>query len=92
MTEGSAEWVGNDIAQNLAPVDQWYKPCFYKPRISLFERTYEAVNFWAHLDESGTSPYDVFPAVFQSPDDNVADIELPAQRTTTPSSLHGPQA
>jgi hypothetical protein len=64
VIEGGAEWVGNDVTGDLAETDYLYNPWFLAPQTSLFGRSYSAVGFWSHLDESGKSPYDVFRFVW----------------------------
>jgi hypothetical protein len=44
------------------------QPWFGSPGISLMKRKYDAAAFWAHLAETGTNPYDVFPFVFLTGD------------------------
>jgi hypothetical protein len=68
VIEGGAEWVGNDITGDLAETDAWWDPWFTEEATSLLKRKYDAVGFWAHLAESGTNPYAVFPAVFRTND------------------------
>lgn len=68
VIEGGAEWVGNDVVGILAETDLLWDPWFLSPGISLMARSYDAVGFWAHLAETGTDPYDVFPAVFYTRD------------------------
>jgi hypothetical protein len=64
--EGGAEWVGDTLGgDDLASVGYW-EDYLIKPAVPLFARTYDGEGFFAHLDETGTSPWSVFPAIFRS--------------------------
>ncbi|HUG47950.1 MAG TPA: hypothetical protein VMP67_06005 [Candidatus Limnocylindria bacterium] len=68
VIEGGAEWVQNDITGDLSPTDFLMQDWFLSPGTSLMKRAYDAAGFWAHLAETGTNPYDVFPFVFLTGD------------------------
>lgn len=67
--EGGAEWVG-DVLGGIDGVSARFWPLWLTaPRNLLFARTYDAEGFFAHLDESGTSPWSIFPQLFAAADD-----------------------
>ncbi len=60
IVEGQAEWVGEIIAgPSSVGGDWWYEylTTYHRP---LFQRTYDAVGFYQHLDEEGISPWKYF--------------------------------
>jgi hypothetical protein len=67
--EGGAAWVGDTIGgQDFTRTADWTR-WLHDPRIGLLTRSYDAEGFFAHLDEIGTSPWSVFPAIFAAPDE-----------------------
>src|SRR5262249_48346789 len=70
--EGGAEWVGNDYLGEAAPTDTSWDWYLLMPSLSLQARSYSAVGFWAHLEETTGSPWKVFPAVFKTGPDGEA--------------------
>jgi hypothetical protein len=67
--EGGAEWVGDVIGGQDLSLTAYWAEYLTVPRVPLLARTYDAEGFFAHLDEIGTSPWSVFPAIFAAPDD-----------------------
>ena len=64
LIEGGAEWVGADLSFADGTEAGWWKKYLTNPSKSLFARTYDAIGFFAHLAETGTDPWSVFPAMF----------------------------
>lgn len=61
--EGGAEWVSYDIAG--APQDGgFWQPYVDKPQTPLFQRTYDAVGFWADLAATGIDPWPRWKAIW----------------------------
>lgn len=69
LEEGAATWAGLQIAEEWrrAPQDEWWTTYLTTPSVPLNERTYDGVGFFAHLAESGTSPWIVLPAMLRDP-------------------------
>ncbi len=63
VVEGSAEWAGGTLAPQAAP-NEWWDDYLTQPQKDLRTRTYDAIGFYAHLDESGQSPWAVFRAMW----------------------------
>jgi len=63
--EGAAEWVGATLTvPDQSTAGRW-KDYLTTPEKSLFDRDpYTAIGFFAHLEESGTSPWSVFRAMW----------------------------
>jgi hypothetical protein len=54
LLDGASEWAGDE----LDPIrDPWYLPYLTGIWTPLFQRTYDAVGFFAHMAETGTSPW-----------------------------------
>jgi hypothetical protein len=51
IIEGGAQWVGDTIAPTLSP-DRWWEEYLLDPGGRLFSREYDAIGFFAHLDEA----------------------------------------
>ncbi|HEX8026384.1 MAG TPA: hypothetical protein VF484_09270, partial [Candidatus Limnocylindrales bacterium] len=68
--EGGAEWVGevlgypdlHAMASNVWP--RWLR----RPDLPLTGRSYDAIGFFAHLQETGTDPWTAFPSIFNAVD------------------------
>jgi hypothetical protein len=62
--EGLAEWVGATIGEEWTPGWSgegygvgWWKDYLNTPTLSLFQRSYDAIGFYAHLRETGIDPW-----------------------------------
>jgi len=64
VIEGGAEWVGTTVAAPDASTPGRWAGYFGNASTSIAVKKYTALGFWAHLDESGTSPWSVFRAVW----------------------------
>ena len=64
LVEGAAEWVGADVTKPDGTEMKWWRDYLTKSTTPLFAWTYQAIGFFSHLDETGTSPWSVFPAMF----------------------------
>jgi hypothetical protein len=64
MMEGSAEWVGEEAAPGSTVSAKWWPDYLTKPGRSLFERSYDAIGFYAHLQESYIDPWSRFQSTF----------------------------
>jgi hypothetical protein len=60
LIEGQAEWVGETYAGGTSISGQWWQLYLTKPLTPLFQRSYDAVGFYAHLEESGIDPWKRF--------------------------------
>lgn len=61
VVEGSAEYAGDEVQ----PVKDysWWTAYVTMPFLELFKRTYDAVGFFAHLQEIGINPYKKIPTM-----------------------------
>jgi hypothetical protein len=64
LIEGGAEWAG-DSAVGAGP-DGWWTVYFATPATPLFNRTYDAVGGFAHMEETGSDVIAQFPAAMQA--------------------------
>lgn len=65
VDEGTAEWVESDLVGD--PINTgWWTIYLRTPQRNLYERTYDAIGFWAHLKQAGTDPWLLFPALFSA--------------------------
>jgi hypothetical protein len=66
--EGQAEWVGGEIAGDpqTTYARDWWRLYLMTPGQPLFERTYDALGFYAHMQESSLGPWQRFDAMLQS--------------------------
>lgn len=67
IEEGSAKWVGLQISQvwtGHKRTSSWWSTYLTTPGTSLFTRSYDAVGFFAHVAESGVSPWTILPSMF----------------------------
>jgi hypothetical protein len=63
LMQGSAQWVGD----SLDPLtDPWWGPYLTDIATPLFQRTFDAVGFFAHMAESGTDPWKYLDAMFST--------------------------
>ncbi len=66
VVEGGAEWVGNVVAAPDGEDHTAWTKYLHVPSTPLFARSYDAMGFFSHLEETGTSPWSVFPAMFKA--------------------------
>jgi hypothetical protein len=68
LIEGSAEWAGATVTG--APADLTLSTNWLHwlccPGATLFSRSYDALGFYALLDQAGVSPWSVLPAMYKS--------------------------
>jgi hypothetical protein len=64
VIEGGAEWAAAMIAPSAVDEAGWWQEYLTQPELPLFEKTYDGLGFWAHVDASGTSPWTTFRAVW----------------------------
>ncbi|HTW09306.1 MAG TPA: hypothetical protein VME46_17500, partial [Acidimicrobiales bacterium] len=66
LIEGSAQWVAQSLAPSAAQGDGWWDLYLEHPTIPLFSRSYDAIGFFAHMDETGTDPWHAFDKIFRA--------------------------
>jgi hypothetical protein len=91
LIEGSAEWVGECSVgdcgtQGSFISGQWWDQYLSNPQTPLFQRGYDAIGFYAHMQESGISPFERLPAMLTAGSDASAFARL---KSTTSSSRPG---
>lgn len=73
LIEGSAEWAGDSLEGSAGGTDEWWSRYLPFPNVPLFTRSYSALGFYAHMDETGVDPWSVFDAMFRAaPSGNIA--------------------
>jgi hypothetical protein len=73
LVEGAAEWVGAELAEGRDPVDDDERANYYEhPKLALFNRTYDAIGFFDHMQSVGISPWSRFKAMFADTNDESA--------------------
>ena len=72
IIEGQAEWAGEDVGGPSPVRHGWWAAYLVAPTLSLFAREYNAVGFYEHLAETGTSPWSVFDAMLSTPGNSAA--------------------
>ena len=65
LIEGSAEWVGETLAPSQP--DVLWQNYLLDIGKSLFNRTYDAIGFFAHMEETGIAPWHLFDRMFRAP-------------------------
>ena len=65
LIEGSAEWVGETLAPSQP--DVLWQNYLLDIGKSLFNRTYDAIGFYAHMEETGIDPWHLFDRMFRAP-------------------------
>lgn len=75
VIEGQATWVGLEVGGPSPNYDRFWKKYLTGPRTDLRTRAYDAVGFYAHLAETGTSPWSVFEAQWAAGTDHFAIFE-----------------
>jgi len=66
LAEGSAAWVGEDISGGSMVGEQWWENWVKYPWQPLFSRVYDGVGFFAHLQESGVSPWPILDQMLRA--------------------------
>jgi hypothetical protein len=69
LLDGSAEYAASDLTKSTST---WWPVYLTTPTRNLFQRTYDALGFYAHLREAGTDPYSVMPAMWLAPNNEAA--------------------
>lgn len=64
ILEGAPAWVGEDIAGGTSISTSWWTKYLTTPERSLYSRSYDAIGFYAHLDEIGIDPWTRFTAIY----------------------------
>lgn len=64
ILEGAPAWVGEDIAGGTPISTPWWTKYLTTPERSLYSRSYDAIGFYAHLDEIGIDPWTRFTAIY----------------------------
>ena len=67
LIEGSAEWVGQTLAPSPSTSDGWWRRYLLDIGKSLLTRTYDAIGFFAHMEETGIDPWHSFDLMFKAP-------------------------
>ena len=55
--EGIPAWVGEDLSGGTSLSETWWRDHLTLPERPLYGRAYDAIGFYAHLDEVGTDPW-----------------------------------
>jgi hypothetical protein len=63
LVEGQAEWVGETYAGGTSVSGQWWHRYLTTPLAPLFQRSYDAIGFYAHLAENGVDPWRQFASM-----------------------------
>ena len=63
IIEGQAEWVGETVGGPSSVGKNWWGTYLTEPQTPLWQRTYDAVGFYQHLDEEGIDPWAHFDAM-----------------------------
>ena len=66
VIEGAAEWAAADIAPDPSGETEWWDTYLTEPATPVSSRSYDAIGFYAHLVETGTSPWSTFRAMFKT--------------------------
>ena len=67
IAEGQSEWVGEEVAgpSTIVSAQEW-KQYLQHPEIPLFNRDYDAIGFYAHLNESCINPWMILDAMLRA--------------------------
>ena len=57
LFEGSANWAGDTLAGSATGDSGWWKKYLEDPTTPLFQRTYDAMGFFAQMNVSGINPW-----------------------------------
>jgi hypothetical protein len=66
LSEGSATWAGEYLAGGSSVSATFWSEYLVMPKKTLFGRDYDAIGFYAHLDESGIDPWSVISPMLQA--------------------------
>ena len=66
LIEGSAAWVGEELAPSPSTSDGWWQEYLLDIGKSLFARSYDAIGFFAHMEETGADPWHSFDPMFKA--------------------------
>lgn len=64
ILEGVPAWVGEDISGGSKISTKWWVKYLVSPQRSLYGRDYDAIGFYAHLDEVGIDPWSHIVGIF----------------------------
>ena len=64
ILEGVPAWVGEDISGGSTISTTWWVKYLVSPQRSLYGRDYDAIGFYAHLDEVGIDPWSHIVGIF----------------------------
>lgn len=81
VKEGQAAWVGQVIGGPSPKYDRFWDKYLLSPTTSVTERTYDALGFYAHLDEVGQSPWEIFHAMWDAGGNSLAIFEAAGANT-----------
>lgn len=73
VVEGQASWVGAALATDYT-APEW-SSYLTVPTDALTRRAYDAIGFYAHLEETGTDPWTVFPEMWAAGSNNIVIFE-----------------
>jgi hypothetical protein len=68
VLEGEAAWVGETIAGGSARSTTWWMHWLTKPQKTLFERSYDAIGFYGHLQHQGNDVWAMLDPLLESAD------------------------
>jgi hypothetical protein len=89
LIEGSATWTGA-LVSGATAATSWLQPKWedwlIHPEKGLFSRSYEAIGFYALLDQAGISPWSVLPAMYLSQTKGKVPDNLAAYQAATQSA------
>jgi hypothetical protein len=87
IIEGGATWVGYHYADQISGASENYSGFWgewiFDPLVPLFQRSYDAIGYYALLDKLGVSPWDVFTPMLLAKD-NKSAYEAGASRLGDP--------
>ena len=69
ISEGQATWVGMELGGPSPNYSRFWDKYLVEPQTSLITRSYDAVGFYAHLQESGIDPWTVFRPMIEADTD-----------------------
>lgn len=72
ISEGQATWVGLELGGPSPNYERFWDRYLLQPWLSLTERAYDAVGFYAHLQETGTDPWTVFRPMLEAGTNSMA--------------------
>ena len=72
LIEGSAAWVGQTLAPSPSLALSWWDGYLLSVGTPLFDMSYDAIGFFAHMNETGTDPWHLFDRMFKAPTSTAA--------------------